>query len=274
VSADLLGPAARRWAALERSDGQRRLILADIDGVVTRGEGQRLDLEVLAQLAAVNARAQSDPCVPALTLCTGRQAPYVELMAQATAAFLPCIFEHGAGLFFPEAFRYVFNRRLGNDYAARLAGLRARLEGPLLQSGRAFVQPGKEATMTLYPLGETSADAVVDIARHIVQADTEEFTVARNGLAIELRPPGIDKGDGARWIAEILTVSLSAMVGVGDGDLDLSYMQLTGFAAAPANASPAVVNAVDYVAGQPFGLGLLEIVTLVEHHNRSIASSL
>jgi hydroxymethylpyrimidine pyrophosphatase-like HAD family hydrolase len=268
VSGGDLGPAAGRWASLPVADGARRVILADVDGVITRGEGQPLELDILEQLAQINSQAQSDPSVPAIALCTGRQAPYVELMAQATGTFLPCVFEHGAGLFFPEAFRYEFNPRLGRDYAVHLARLRAAIDGPLLATGRAFVQPGKEASMSLYPLGGTTVEELAQAAEEVVAAQALDFTVATNVLGVELRRVGIDKGVGARRIGEILTIPLRAMVGVGDSDPDLSYLQLTGFSAAPANATPAVVHAVDYVARASFGRGLLEILKLVEDGNR------
>lgn len=244
-----------------------RLVLADVDGVITRGEGQPAELDVLERLAAINARARLDPAVPAITLCTGRQAPYVELLAQLIGAFLPCIFEHGAGLFFPTAFRYQFDPSLGADYSARLAKLRAALEQPLIQKGRAFVQPGKEATMTLYPLGETSVDELSALAEVAVARTSPEFGVATNLRGVEVRPHGIDKGTGVRRIAELLAIPLQNMAGVGDSDPDLSFLQGIGFSAAPANASLAVRQTVDYVAHAPFGAGLLEIVALVQEHN-------
>jgi hydroxymethylpyrimidine pyrophosphatase-like HAD family hydrolase len=272
MSRDLLGEVAEAWIALgaELPYGSLRLVLADVDGVITRGEGQPAEIHVLERLAATNAAALRDPRVPAVTLCTGRQAPYVELMAQLIGAFLPCIFEHGAGLFFPTAFRYEFDARLGRDYSARLAQLRAALDKPLLQPGRAFVQPGKEATMTLYPLGETPLDELVAVAEATVAQVLPVFTVARNLKGVELRPRGIDKGSGARRIAELLGIPLEAMAGIGDSDPDLSFLQGLGIglSAAPANATPAVRRAVNYVAHASFGAGLLEIVTLVESHNR------
>src|ERR1700730_2430569 len=179
---DLLGEAAAAWVALGVGlpRGSLRLVLADVDGVITRGEGQPVELDVLERLAAINAAALRHPRVPAITLCTGRQAPYVELMAQEIGAFLPCIFEHGAGLFFPTAFRYEFDARLGADYSARLAQLRAALDYPSLKPGRAFVPPAKEATLTLYPLGDTSLDELFDLAAAAVASVAPEFDVARN----------------------------------------------------------------------------------------------
>jgi hydroxymethylpyrimidine pyrophosphatase-like HAD family hydrolase len=271
MTRELLGGAALGWVALGSGlpKGSVRLVLADIDGVITRGEGHSAEIDVLERLTAINAAALHDPRVPAITLCTGRQAPYVELMAQLIGGFLPCIFEHGAGLFFPTAFRYQFDPRLGSDYSARLARLRAALDEPLIQAGRAFVQPGKEATMTLYPLGNTSVDALFALAKSEVARVAPEFGVEGNLRGIEVRPHGIDKGTGAKRLAELLEIPLEAMAGVGDSDPDLSFLQGLGigFSAAPANAAPAVRQAVDYVASAPFGAGLLEIVALVQQRN-------
>jgi hydroxymethylpyrimidine pyrophosphatase-like HAD family hydrolase len=235
-----------------------RVILADVDGVITRGEGQPIDLDVLARLAAINARSRDDPRVPAITLCTGRQAPYVELMAQLVDCYLPCIFEHGAGLFFPKEYRF-------DIVDSDLGGLKAALKEAQIVPQRAFVQPGKEASMSLYPLDGVSLDALQDAVAPVVSGSS--FDLARNVNGLELRPRGIDKGTGAVRIATHLGIPLSEFAGVGDSDPDLSYLERVAFSAAPSNATEAVRAGVEYVASQPFGEGLLEIVTLVERHN-------
>ena len=262
-----LGAIVETWLELGAAlpSGVLRLVLTDVDGVITRGEGQAAELSVLDALSRWNAAARDDPYVPALALCTGRQAPYVELMAQMTGTFLPCIFEHGAGLFFPSAFLYAFDARLGPGYSARLAAVRAALDAELLQSGRAFVQPGKEATMTLYPLGGTSVDELCQIASRLVPAD---WGAERNVHGVEVRPRGIDKGLGAQQLAAALGLSLAAMAGVGDSDPDLSYLRRVGLSAAPKNATPAVREGVEYVARAAYGEGLLEILAMIERRNR------
>jgi hydroxymethylpyrimidine pyrophosphatase-like HAD family hydrolase len=273
VRRELLGDAAYAWAALgaQLPRSALRLVLADVDGVITRGEGQPIDIDVLRRLAAINAAAMLDPVVPAIALCTGRQAPYVELMAQLIGAFLPCIFEHGAGLFFPTTFLYEFDARLGSDYTARLARLRAALDEPLMRTRRAFIQPGKEATMTLYPqgpLGKTSVDELAALVEGVVARVAPEFGIARNVHGVEVRPRGIDKGTGSQRLAELLELPLQALAGVGDSDPDLSFHNRVGLSAAPSNATPAVRQLVTYLANASFGDGLLEIVALVEQRNR------
>ena len=176
-----------------------------------------------------------------------------------TGVFLPCIFEHGAGLYVPDAFQFVFADALGSDYAARLAAMRAALEPAVLRPGRAFVQPGKEATLTLYPLPGTDPDALFRLVSPIVRTHAG-WEVERNVAHLEVRPRGIDKGAGLRRLADLLGLPLTAIAGVGDSDPDLSFLSLVGFSAAPANATPAVREAVDYVAPRRFGDGLLDVI--------------
>ena len=75
-----------------------RLIVFDIDGVLTAGETAPLDFDLMMYLSAMNRAAREDPSRPAVTLCTGRPAPFVEAFAQAINGHLPAIFENGCGL--------------------------------------------------------------------------------------------------------------------------------------------------------------------------------
>ena len=265
-----LGQEAEAWLRLGAGlpAGVVRLVLADVDGVVTPGEGQPARLSVLERLAATNAAALADPRVPAVTLCTGRQAPYVEVMAQMTGVFLPCSFEHGAGLFLPRAFKYVFHPRLGDDHGfGQVAAVRAALD----LRGRAFVQPGKEAMVTLFPLGGTPLEMLAEEARRAVGRAGLDFVVELNATGVEIRPRGIDKGEGCRWLAASLGLGLDRLAGVGDSDPDLAYLTLPGLglSAAPRNATPGVRAAVSYVSPADDGEGLLDSIARVQARNRA-----
>lgn len=263
------------WRALGEavSPGVVRVLLADIDGVVTPGEGHPAEIRVLQRLTETNRQALEDPLVPAVALCTGRQAAYVEVMAQMTGAFLPCIFEHGSGLFFPRAFRYEFHPRLGLTYAENLARVRAALEEPVLRPRKGFVQPGKEASMTLYPLNGTSLPWLASQAQRAADQLDGLFEVAGNVSGIELRPTGIDKAVGVRWMAEEIGVDLERFAGMGDSDPDISFLQIMDTSGAPANAMPNVQAAVGYVAAGQFGDGLLEFLDRLLAANRVAAAA-
>ncbi len=57
------------------------LLAVDVDGCITRGEGEPVDIGVLSRLQEINALSGTDPDIPAVTLCTGRQQPFVLFLA-------------------------------------------------------------------------------------------------------------------------------------------------------------------------------------------------
>jgi 3-deoxy-D-manno-octulosonate 8-phosphate phosphatase KdsC-like HAD superfamily phosphatase len=265
--------ALGRWLRLGDSvdPSTIRVVLVDIDGVLTPGEGATAKPGLLDRVALWNDAAATDPAMPAISLCSGRQEPYVELLAQLTHAFVPCLFEHGAGMLDPRGFRFTFNPVLGPSPWRAVAALREALDG-VVSSGRAFVQPGKEATLTLYPLAPTTVADITAAAERAVALAGSTFRVTPNIRGVELRPPGIDKGAGARWLAEHLGIPLRSFAGVGDADDDLSFLRVVGYPAAPANASPSARSTARYVATRPFGEGLLEILEHLLDANRQVGS--
>ena len=60
MTSELLGDAAHDWLALGTylPAGMLRLVLTDVDGVITRGEGQAAELHVLEHLERTNAQAR------------------------------------------------------------------------------------------------------------------------------------------------------------------------------------------------------------------------
>jgi hypothetical protein len=267
-------PALERWLELGESLGPStlRLVLVDIDGVLTPGEGGTAEPGLLARVASWNDASSVDPMVPGISLCSGRQAPYVELMAQMTHTFLPCLFEHGAGMLQPRSFRFTFSPLVGPTPWRAVAAVRDALD-ELLGAGRAFVQPGKEATLSLYPLGSTTVADLAIAAESLLAAAGSPFKVTPNIHGVEVRPTGIDKGTGTRWLADELGLPLSSFAGVGDADDDLTFLRLVDYPAAPANASAAVRSTARFVSGRPFGDGLLEILDHLAEVNRRRATA-
>jgi len=245
-----------------------RLVLADVDGCLTAGEGRPIDLDVLAEVARINDRARTDATVPAVSLCTGRPAPYVEVLVQEIAAWRPSIFENGCGLLTMEP--YGFRAHPAIDSAV-LAGFRAgvaMLDAELVATGRATWQPGKSYSETLYPT-DGDVHGLWSTTRDLLD---DRFYVDEGVECINLMPAGIDKGAGVDWLADETGLALDELAGVGDADADLVFLERTGFAAAPANATPAVRAAVDYVSAEPVGRGLLDIIDRIATANRRAAA--
>ncbi len=235
-----------------------RLLLFDIDGVLTDGEAQPLDLELLAQLRHMNRAARQNPDLPAATLCTGRPAPYVEVMLQAIDGHVPGIYENGCGLYIPETYQFLPHPDVGNG--ANFAEVRQILHRALVQSGEAFFQPGKDFSLSIFAWNPTDTPALYDktVAALGSLVDTVELGFAASCLNV--MPRGIHKGAGLEFLIETTGYAPEEMLGVGDSDIDLPFLAMTGGSAAPDNANKAVKAAVQYVAPRTSSAGVRDIL--------------
>lgn len=73
-------------------------------------------------------------------------------------------------------------------------------------------------------------------------------------------PSAVDKGTGARWLQERLSIAREETAGIGDGENDLVLREVCGYFGAPATAVEAVRAEADYVAQEGYGRGTAEFV--------------
>jgi hydroxymethylpyrimidine pyrophosphatase-like HAD family hydrolase len=245
-----------------------RLVLADVDGCLTSGEGRSIDLDVLRDVAVTNSLSRVDETVPAVSLCTGRPAPYVEVLLQAIDGYRPSIFENGCGLVVLAPYGFRAHPLIDDRVRTAFRSGMDRLERVLVRPGRAMWQPGKSYSATLYPVGGDAHELWL-VARELLD---DRFYVDEGIECINLMPAGIDKGAGVEWLSTDSGLSLDEIAGVGDADSDLVFLDRTGFSAAPSNATPNVRARVDYVSAKPDGNGLLDIVERIVQANRGTST--
>jgi len=248
-----------------------KLIVTDIDGCIGLGEGQPYELEILAHLARMNRAAQQGERVPAVTLCSGRPAAYVDAMMQVIDGFLPAVYENGAGLYFPGSYRFVWNRAIPTSASKTIAQARELIEAEVVQPGIGYFQPGKEMSITMLAMPGYSLHQVGRAAQAALDGWDLSCSVEVSVTTVEIRLGGLDKGAGVKWLASETAIPLTEMVGVGDARSDLAFLDLLGTAAAPANADAEVKARVDYVSPYEYGWGLLDII---EHYTSSGRSSI
>jgi hypothetical protein len=237
-----------------------RLIVADVDGVLSSGEAAPFDAAVLQRLAEVNDRARHEPQHPAITLCTGRPAPYVEVLMQAIHGFYPAIYEHGAGLYMPEPYGFKTHPALTPVMQVQLMALHARLHDALVATNLAYFQPGKSASLSLFARAGVTMHEVAHTAERLARQWDEAFLVETGATCVNVMVRGLDKAEGVRWLARETGIPLHAMAGVGDATGDIPFMQLVGWSAAPANAQAAVKQIAHYTSPYEDGQGLMDIL--------------
>jgi hypothetical protein len=235
-----------------------RLIVFDIDGVLTDGEAQPWDLALMSLLADLNRAARHDNSRPAVTLCSGRPAPYVDAMLQAIGGHLPGVFESGAGLYDPAGYRFLPHPSLGSG--SRMRQARQRLTKALVQPGHATIQPGKEYSLSLFPTEATPLDALKPLAEEALGPLAERIDLVYSASCLNVMQAGIDKAGGLYFLAEVTGIPLAAMLAVGDSPVDGPMLTVAGYSAAPANASPYIQRLAQFVAPSPAAQGVREIL--------------
>ena len=236
------------------------MVVIDVDGCLTPGEGQPWNFEALKYVTRLNRRAQEDAANLAATLCTGRQEPYVEVMMQAIDAHLPGIYENGGGLYFPREYRFVENPLITAEMREALAGIKAILQREIVETGLGHFQPGKEVSLSLYPLALVSVHELYRAAVEALATYRAGYVAHESVSCVDVVPKGVDKGSGVRWLSRETGVTLDEMGGIGDSASDLAFLSIVGRSAAPANAADEVKAAVDYVSPYEDGDGVVDIL--------------
>jgi HAD superfamily hydrolase (TIGR01484 family) len=237
-----------------------RLVVIDVDGCLTPGEGQPWNFEALEYVAQLNRRAQEDPTKLAVTLCTGRQEPYVEVLMQAIDAHLPGIYENGGGLYFPREYRFVENPLITAAMREALVGIKATLQREIVEVGLGYFQPGKEVSLSLYPLSEVSVHKLYLATAEALATYRAGYIAQESVSCVDVIPRGIDKGAGVRWLSRETGIPLDQIGGIGDSTSDLKFLSIIGHSAAPSNAADEVKARVDYVSPYEDGDGVVDIL--------------
>jgi hydroxymethylpyrimidine pyrophosphatase-like HAD family hydrolase len=235
-----------------------RLLVFDIDGVLTQREGKAFDLPLLERLADMNRAAREDPAHPAITLCTGRPAAYVEAMLRAIDGRVPAVFENGAGLYLPDGYRFLPHPMLKNRPSFQ--EVQQRLEEALVRTGQAFLQPGKEYSLSILACDPSQTDALYGLVVTSLGPLRETVDLVYSVSCLNVVPRDIHKGKGIEFLSSQTDYSVGEMLGVGDSGVDLPFLDVVGYSAAPANANPKVKRLAQYVAPRPAADGVRDIL--------------
>lgn len=87
-----------------------------------------------------------------------------------------------------------------------------------------------------------------------------DLELAFNKGAVMVLPRGVDKRSGLQAALDDLGLPADRVVGVGDGENDLPFLELCGCSVAVANSVPALLRSADLVTQGERGAGVQELV--------------
>ncbi len=247
-----------------------RLVAVDVDGCLSGGESQPIDLGLLQYMAELNDRSRQDPLVPAITFITGRSAQYVEVIQQLTRGYQPAIYEVGSAALLPQEYRFLYNPILRPEAFDSIRQARDRIRSTLGQANRAYYQPGLELTISVYPIAPVTMEECGREVEALIEPYRSWLKVERSRTCIDIVPREAGKATGLRWLADLAQVPFSAMAGIGDSPNDRSFLELVAFSGAPANAHPDLKGFVDYVSAFPEGRGVRDFLERCLEYNQTL----
>lgn len=237
-----------------------KLIVLDIDGVLSAGDAQHFDLSLFKRLAMLNQLAKTDAQIPSVTLNTGRPSPYVESVMQAIQGWRPALYEHGGGLYFPDTYQFQTSPLLTTNHKVALTEVLSLLDSAIVQTGKAYWQPGKTICHTLLPITPFTIQSIINEVLSLTKDYTDTINVSHTISSVDIHPTPTTKGTGLEWLAHITEIDLSDMGGAGDSSSDVDFLKLIGYPAAPDNAVPDVKAVAQYVSAQSDADGLHDIL--------------
>ncbi len=235
-----------------------RLIVLDIDGVMTGGEARTLDLPLLEMLGSINRSARHDKTLPAVTICSGRPAPYVEALMQGMDGFFPAVFENGAGLYVPEGYRFLQHPELNVD--GRMRAVRDRLEETLVRENRAYFQPGKEYSLTIFANEPSDTPYLQRWVEAVLGPLKPDVELVYSISCLNILAKGSNKAKGIEFLGEKTGIDPIEMLGVGDSEVDYEFLRRVGYSAAPDNAVQAIKDIANYVSPYNAAEGVRDIL--------------
>jgi len=228
----------------------RYLVLAtDYDGTLAlRGAVDEPTIAALERLLASGRR---------LVMVTGREMPELLQAFPRLDLFEIVVAENGALLYWPASKQ---EKPLAEPPSAAFVETLARRGVEPISAGRVIV-----ATWTPH---ET---AVLQTIRDLGL----DLQVIFNKQAVMVLPASVNKATGLKAALIELGISPHNTVGVGDAENDHAFLKLCEFAAAVANALPAVKETADMVTSADHGAGVVQLIdALVESDLASLEPQL
>ncbi|MEL6496969.1 MAG: HAD hydrolase family protein [Planctomycetota bacterium] len=239
-------------------------VICDIDGCLNDEDGNPLDLEPLAQIAAWNRAAETDKDRPVVVPCSGRPISYVEAIGRHIACTtLPLIGEMGAWLFFPDINRHELDPAITGEHLDAVHELQAFGRQALATEG-VTMQPGKHASVTFWHADtEHLRSDIFPRVKRLIDDRGWPFRVSMTWLYINCDLAFVSKGSAIDRFCAHTGIEPSRLAGIGDTTSDLAIREKVAWFGCPANAQDEIKAHADAVAELPEARGVLQLLDQV-----------
>lgn len=246
-----------------------KLFITDLDGCIAH-PFLSPNWEALSQLKELNRLSKEQEEVPALTICSGRPFPYVEAAGQWLDVDVPMLFESGGGVYDIKTNEITWNPHFDHEAKQAVAEIKEWLEGTLIKNYKGTYPEFAKYTDAGLVNPDSSKIALMhkEVLNHVGDK-YPMFEVHATDVSVNIILKKTNKGEGIRFLCEMLGLNLDEVGYIGDSSGDIPGLKIVGKSFAPANAKPFVKDMVQMVTKETTE-GVLEAYRHLIEYNKGL----
>lgn len=222
-----------------------KAIVVDVDGTLTDDDG-------LLNLKAVEYIRKIEDLGLTIMLASGNALPITKALSDYIGCSGPIIAEDGGVVYYRD--KLVVNGDRNEALAA------------LIELKKVF---GKDNIIETFSNKYRVADVSIhrkipiNILKNFIDIKYPTLSIVDSKFAYHIHKKTINKGLGLKIACSMINVNVKDVIAIGDSELDIPMLKLSGYSIATANASSLVKSVVDYVTRHSYGDGFVEAAELI-----------
>lgn len=244
-----------------------KLFITDLDGCISHPFVSP-DWRALSRIKELSRLSREDETIPALTICSGRPFPYVEVVGQWLDVDYPMLFESGGGMYDIKTNEITWNPHFDDEAKKAVVEIKKWLEGTLIKNYKGTYPEFAKYTDAGLVNPDSSKIALMhkEVLNH-VNGNYPMFEVHVTDVSVNIILKKTNKGGGIRFLCEKLDIDLDEVAYIGDTGGDIPALEIVGKSFAPQNANSGVKEVVDVIT-QETTRGVLEAYEQLIAFNR------
>lgn len=246
-----------------------KLFITDLDGCISMPFIPP-KWDVITELKNLNEQSKTDESIPPLTICTGRPMPYAEAVYQWMGMYKPFLFESGGGVYDMANNKLHWHPTFDTIRERELGELKTHLRTNFIEKYPNTIPEFAKFTDSGI-INQTPAviHKMYPEIRNYVDTNYPDFEVHYTDVSINVISKSTNKGEGIKFLCELLELQLNEVAFIGDTGGDRPGLEIVGKPFAPNNAMESAKEVSEVMSGNDAD-AVLEAYKKVIEYNRSL----
>ena len=246
-----------------------KLFITDLDGCISMPFISP-KWDVISELKELNEQSKVDDAIPPLTICTGRPMPYAEAVYQWMGMYKPFLFESGGGVYDMSENKLHWHPTFDNDRERELGELKNHLRKNFIEKyPNTIPEFAKFTDSGIINQDPKVINEMYPQINAYVHENYPNFEVHYTDVSINVISKSTNKGEGIKFLCELLGLGLEEVAFIGDTGGDKPGLEIVGKPFAPSNAMKSAKEVSDVMNGEDAD-AVLEAYKKVIAYNRSL----